>query len=30
VPGTPSFQVNGKLVYANDLVATIDAALASK
>jgi protein-disulfide isomerase len=30
VTGTPSFLVNGKLVYANELVATIDAALAAK
>lgn len=30
VTGTPSFIVNGKLVYANDLAATIDAALAGK
>lgn len=30
VTGTPSFLVNGKLVYASDLVATIDAALAGK
>jgi len=30
VTGTPSFLVNGKLVYANDLAATIEAALAGK
>jgi protein-disulfide isomerase len=30
VTGTPSFLVNGKLVYASDLTATIDAALAGK
>lgn len=27
ITGTPTFQVNGKLVYANDLVSTIEAAL---
>jgi len=28
VSATPTFSVNGKLVYSNELVATVDAALA--